>query len=297
MHGARTTTATRPDGGGDCAAAWAHVRAVVAGSGTSFYWAMRLLPRERREGMYAVYAYCREIDDIADEPGRPQDKLAALDRWRQEIERLYAGMPRFPTTRALLRPVCDYGLPREEFLALIDGMEMDARETMRAPGMAELELYCRRVAGAVGMLALRVFGAGRPEAEGFAVALGDAFQLTNILRDLEEDAGRGRLYVARELLLEQGIDDREPQAAMARPGFAAACDALADMAATRFERARALIPAEDVRALRPALVMMHVYERLLRRLVERGFERLDVKVRVSALERLGLALRFGLFPP
>src|SRR5690606_38011850 len=161
-----------------------HVRAVATASGSSFLWGMRLLPRPRREAMYAIYAFCREVDDIADEGGSPAEKQRALAAWREEIERLYHSRPTRAITRALLRPVADYGLPKGECLAIIDGMEMDTQQDIRAPALVDLRLYCRRVAGAVGVLSVRVFGAGEPEARDLALAQGDALQLTNILRDL-----------------------------------------------------------------------------------------------------------------
>jgi presqualene diphosphate synthase len=277
---------------GNGADARAHVRAVVTRSGTSFYWAMRLLPAARREGMYGIYAFCREVDDIADGPGEPAGKLLALDGWRAEVGRLYAGRPRHPITCALLDPVRRFGLPQAELLAVIDGVEMDARELMRAPSWGELAGYTRRVAGAVGLLSIRVFGAERAEA--FALALGDALQLTNILRDVDEDAGRGRLYVPRELLVAHGVQETDPALALDRPGFADACAALAGIARERFERAETLLPQSGPRQLRPALPMMRVYRLLLERLVTRGFEARERPVRVSGLERLALAI--GLQP-
>jgi phytoene synthase len=158
------------------AAARAHTRSVAERSGSSFFWGMRVLPRSRREAMYAIYAFCREVDDIADEPGTIEDKLAALAGWRTEIDRLFEGDPTRPTTRALLPPLAAYNLPKAEFLAVIDGMEMDAREAMVAPSLADFELYCRRVAGAVGCLSICAFGATGPAAEQLAVTLGEALQ-------------------------------------------------------------------------------------------------------------------------
>jgi hypothetical protein len=169
----RATTDTVVD-----TAAFDHVQAVTAASGTSFYWGMRVLPPTRRHAMYAIYAFCREVDDIADGYEPEPIKLAGLAEWRAEIERLFAGVPEFLTARALLQPVRAFDLQREDFLAVIDGTEMDAREVMRAPPMAVLEQYCARVAGAVGLLSVRAFGDGSPRARGLALALGQALQLT-----------------------------------------------------------------------------------------------------------------------
>ncbi len=165
------------------------IRHRVEAAGTSFYWAMRLLPRDRRNGMYAIYAFCREVDDIAD-GGRPvEHKLAALAGWRDEIDALYDGRPRHVVARALSGPVRSYQLRKEDFLAILAGMEMDARGDIRAPDFATLDLYCARVASAVGHLSVHVFGDSSEPAHAVAESLGRALQLTNILRDLAEDAG------------------------------------------------------------------------------------------------------------
>ena len=193
------------DAANDAASARAHARAVAFRSGSSFLLGMRVLPARRRAAMYAIYAFCREVDDIADEAGAVDEKLAALDAWRAEIEQLYHGQPSRPTTRALLDAVEAFALPKDAFLAVIDGMEMDAREAMVAPDRDAFALYCRRVAGAVGMLSIRAFGAREPEAKEIAVTLGEALQITNILRDVHEDADRDRLYLPQELLESRGI--------------------------------------------------------------------------------------------
>ncbi len=276
------------------AAARDHVHEVVRRSGTSFLWGMRILPRPRREAMFSIYAFCREVDDVADEAGTESEKLRQLDWWRAEIGRLYEGCPGHPVTRALAGPVADYHLPREEFLAVIDGMEMDAREAMVGPSFVELEQYCRRVAGAVGMLSIHAFGADEPEARKIAVFLGEALQLTNILRDLGEDAARGRLYLPRELLEAHGITTTEPQAVLDHSGVAAVCADLARMAHARFKRVRALLRRCDRRRLKPAILMMQVYARILGRLERRGWDRPRQRVGLSKLEKLWVVLRYGL---
>ncbi len=276
------------------AAATARVRQIVTRSGSSFLWGMRILPRRRRETMYAIYAFCREVDDIADGPGEAESRMRALGEWRAEIEALYAGRPSRPVARALAPAVAAFGLPRAEFLAIIDGMEMDVADTMRAPAMAELDTYCRRVAGAVGLLSIRVFGADEPEAHSLAMVLGRALQLTNILRDLTEDAALGRLYLPRELLEEHGIDTRDPALALAHPGLPAVCTALAADAGAGFDETRRLLSRCDQRRLRPSVVMMEVYERLLGLLEARGWHQPDRAVRVPSATKLWIALRLGL---
>ncbi|MFQ6019054.1 MAG: presqualene diphosphate synthase HpnD [Kiloniellaceae bacterium] len=278
----------------DSAAARAHARTVASRSGSSFLWGMRVLPRPRREAMYAIYAFCREVDDIADEPGATEDKLAALADWRTEITRVYEGRPSRFTACALLEAVQSYDLPKDEFLAVIDGMDMDAREAMVAPGLADFELYCRRVAGAVGCLSVRTFGARGPGPEELAMTLGEALQITNVLRDLDEDAARGRLYLPAELLEQAGIAARDPAAVLADPALDRVCAELADRARARFTRSRELLAACDRRLLKPGVLMMEVYRRILDRLERRGWAPPRQPVRVSGIEKAWIVLRHGL---
>jgi len=275
------------------AAARAHVREVTERSGTSFFWAMRLLEPARRDAMFAIYAFCREVDDIADEGGTAEAKRQGLADWRREIDRLYAGAPTRPTTEALLRPVAEYGLLREDFLAVIDGMEMDALSYIRAPSLAELEPYCSRLAGAVGLLSVRAFGDRSETARKLALAEGKALQLTNILRDLAEDAGRGRLYLPRELLDKHGIAASDPAAVLAHPSLGKACDDLAAIARASYDEARAWLAQLDRRTMRPAIIMLEVYSRALAALVARGWHELERPVGPSKLAKLWLALRYG----
>jgi presqualene diphosphate synthase len=275
------------------AASQEHVRAVVADSGSSFYWGMRLLPAAKRKAMFAIYAFCREVDDIADGDVPPAAKRTGLAAWRAEVEALYAGRPTRPTSLALAAPVERFELPRAEFDAMIDGMEMDA-EAMRAPPMAKLERYCRCVAGAVGVLSVRVFGARSPDRDAGAVALGDALQLTNILRDLSEDASFGRLYLPRELLARHGITGDDPAHVLRDPALPAICRELAARAASRFDAADRWLAREDRRQVRPALIMRGVYRRILERLIAKDWQQLDPPVRLGKAERLWVAIRHGL---
>ncbi len=190
--------------------------ASVSARGSSFNAAMRILPRPRREAMFEIYSFCRAVDDIADEAGPRQARKAALAKWRSDIDALYAGQPapeQAPASlRGLARAIHAFGLRREDFHAIIDGMEMDVEEDIQAPDLATLDLYCDRVASAVGRLSVKVFGLPQPDGHLLAHHLGRALQLTNILRDLDEDAAIGRLYLPREDLSAAGIDVREPRA-------------------------------------------------------------------------------------
>lgn len=245
--------------------------------------------------MYAIYAFCREVDDVADEPGDPADKLRQLAEWRLEIDRLYEGRPGLPTTRALLGPVRNFALPKAEFLAVIDGMEMDARAPVWGPPFEELMLYCRRVAGAVGMLSIHAFGETRPPAPDLAVSLGNALQLTNILRDVHEDATNGRLYLPRELLDKHNVAAAEPGALLTDPALPAVCAELAVQAKQAFVETEEILPRLDQRKMRPAILMKAVYQRTLVGLEARGWDRLAEPVRISRAEKVWIALRHSFF--
>ena len=270
------------------------IRQRVEAAGTSFYWAMRLLPRERRAGMYAIYAFCREVDDIADDTTPPAEKQAALASWHREIDALYAGRPRQLVARALAEPVDRYQLRREDFHAVIDGMEMDAAEDIRAPDLAALDLYCGRVAGAVGHLSVHVFGDTSPAAHTVADHLGRALQLTNILRDLQEDAERGRLYLPRENLEQHGIASTEPPVVLRHPALPSVCRDVAALALTHFETASEAMERCSRHAMRPAAVMGAFYRATLEALLRAGWRDPSRRIGLSNPHKLWLVLRHGL---
>lgn len=272
----------------------AHVEAVVRGSGTSFFWAMRMLPEEKRQAMFAIYAFCREVDDIADGPGEAARKRTRLAQWREEVERLYRQRPSTAVSRALLGPVRRFALRKADFLAIIDGMEMDAADRVRIADREELSLYCDRVACTVGRLSTRVFGVDDETGERLAFCLGQALQLTNILRDLDEDAQRDRLYLPTDLLRLSGVADTEnAKAVLHHPGSTDVCQQLAGIARRHFEKAAVLVAGCDRRQIRPAVMMMEVYRRTLSRLMSRGWGRRAEPVSLSRAERLWVALRYG----
>lgn len=274
-----------------------HARETVERSGTSFAAGMRILSKPRREAMHAIYAFSREVDDIADGDSSVVDKRLGLAAWRAEIDRLFAGAPATPTGVALLDPVRRFALPKEEFFLLIEGMEMDAEGPIVAPPMERLFAYTRRVAGAVGMLSMPVFGAPKSEAAGrFALSLGDALQLTNILRDVGEDAGAGRLYLPRELLEKHGAP-LDPRRIVGAKALAPVAGELAGLAKDRFAAARAALKELDWRVVRPALLMMGVYEAYLKKLEARGWERAGEPVLLSKIEKILIAARYAVAPP
>lgn len=275
------------------AEAEAHVLDIVRRARSSFYWSMRLLPGEKRRAMYALYAYCRELDDIADGDLPRAGKLARLEEWCREIAALYDGTPQHPIAVALAGPVTRYRLDRRWFEEILAGVSMDAAGDIRALSLLELRLYCRRVAGAVGMLSIAIYGASGKAAAGFALALGDAVQLTNILRDLREDAAIGRLYVPGDMLDAVGIRSRDPADVMAHPALPRVCAAMIEWAEQRYADAEAALPGCDRRALRPAIVILATYRRLLSRLKQAELPA-PYRIRLGRLEKIAIALRAGL---
>jgi len=262
-------------------------------SGSSFYAAMRILPRAQREAMFQIYSFCRHVDDIADSDGPRPERLAALQQWRDDIDALYQGRPP-ARLQGYAESVRRFGLRREDFLAIVDGMEMDVPQDIRAPDLATLDLYCDRVASAVGRLSVRVFGL--PEADGILLAhhLGRALQLTNILRDIDEDATLGRLYLPREGLLHAGITGDDPQKVAADRALPRVCAPLADRARQHFKQADEVMDRNPRRAVRAPRIMSRYYHGILELLVERGFAAPREPVRVSKLARLAIILRYAI---
>jgi|BEDMetMinimDraft_2_1075160.scaffolds.fasta_scaffold01785_3 squalene synthase HpnD len=270
------------------------VAARVRAAGTSFYQGMRILPPPRRAAMYAIYAFCREVDDIADEADTLERKRQGLTRWRERVGAFYRGEGDDPVTRILAWASRTYELRAADFLAIIDGMEMDAEGPIIAPPLATLLLYCDRVAGAVGRLAVRVFGDASASADRVAAALGEALQLTNILRDLAEDAARGRLYLPAEWLAAEGVP-ADPAAALTAPGLPRVTRRMAERAAERFAEAERWMAVCDRRAMRPARLMGATYHALLERLLQQGFADPARPVRLPAWQKFHIVLRHGLF--
>lgn len=267
-----------------------HTHALVRQARTSFYWTMRMLPLPQRQAMFAIYAYCRQLDDIADGLGAADEKLARLQAWRGTLDDVFADRPQGHVAESLAEAIQRYNLDRAELEEIIRGMEMDARGEMVAPPLETLRLYCRRVAGAVGMLSMPVFGSSRV-ADTFAVTLGEALQFTNILRDLDEDAHLGRLYLPREFLEEAGITARDPHTVLADARLPGVCERMAGLAMARFAEARAIAAAGPRSGLGPALAMMAVYHRLLRRLCRRGWLTRRTRPRLNPLETVLIAIR------
>jgi phytoene synthase len=231
---------------------------------------MRILPAAKRDAMFEIYSFCRRVDDIADSTGPRQTRLAQLAEWRDEIDDLYRGKIGGKVA-GLAGPVRTFGLKREDFLAVIDGMEMDAREDIRAPSFATLDLYCDRVASAVGRLSVCVFGVAPDDGTLLSHHLGRALQLTNILRDLDEDAGIGRLYLPREALDQAGIDTSDPITALRSPNLSQACAQLVERARAHFVEADAIMARCPRRTVKAPRIMGEVYRCILEGMVLRGW--------------------------
>jgi presqualene diphosphate synthase len=261
---------------------------------SSFFWAMQLLPVQRREAMYALYAFCREVDAIADGEASRSLKETLLLNWRSEIAHLYAGRPRHAVSIGLNKAIHLYGLRCDDFLAIIDGVDMDARCEIRAPSLAQLDHYCVRVAVALSRLWVRIFGEEMPAGERVAVELGRALQLTNILRNLAEDARRHRLYLPRELLQAHGIFATTPSWVLAQPALPDVCRDLAMLAERHYAAAAEAIAACSRSTMRPAAVMLGMHRALLRELLVRGWQHIDEPVRIPGWHSLALVIRHGL---
>lgn len=284
---------------------FAAIRARVKKAGTSFYYAMRILPPARRRAIFAVYAFCRVVDDIADGDSVVPDRQAALQDWHARIDRLLDGAeaPGDALDRTLLWASRAFQLRREDFHAVIDGMQRDAGAPIVAPDWAALDLYCDQVASAVGRLCVCIFGEPGPEGRAVADHLGRALQLTNILRDVEEDAERGRLYLPREALTAAGIHDCDPARVAGHPLLPTVRAAVAEHADLHFTQARRALDACDRRKMRPAIIMMQVYRRVYRKMaMKRWRERPWVfsdsrlaKIR-SKVKKILIALRHAVAP-
>jgi presqualene diphosphate synthase len=250
---------------------------------------MRILPRPQREAMFEIYSFCRAVDDIADDPGPRDVRRQQLMQWRADIDALYEGAP--PQHLAgLAQAVRTFDLKRGDFHAVIDGMEMDVVADIRAPDRPTLDLYCDRVACAVGRLSVRVFGMERDDGLELAHHLGRALQLTNILRDLDEDAAIGRLYLPRETLREAGIISTDPATVLANPMLGTACATIVALAKDHFHEANAIMARSPRRVVRAPRIMGAAYRAILDKLIERGFDPPRPPVRLPRAKLLFIVL-------
>lgn len=256
---------------------------------SSFYTAMRILPRRRRDGVMAIYAFCRIVDDIADDWGAPRERrLSELAAWRNRIDAIY-GLTGPDELEWLNQPIKTYNLARQDFHDVLDGMVMDAQADIRAPSLQTLDLYCDRVASAVGRLITPIFGFPRHEGCALAHHLGRALQLTNILRDIDEDATMGRIYLPRAMLAEAGHYHQLEPRDIVHSDLTLACEPLVQMARRHFMAAQAIMRQRPRTETRAPQLMAQVYQQVLEAMMDRGFAAPRTPIRKSRL-RLLLAL-------
>jgi phytoene synthase len=266
----------------------AYCQEKAAASGSSFYYSFRFLPPERRRAITAFYAFCREVDDIADECRDPTVAGAKLAWWRDEVARLFAGTPSHPVTQALLEAIAPFHLPQEAFEQIIDGMEMDLGR-VRYPDFRALRLYCHRVAGVVGEVAALIFGSSDRATLKYANKLGLAFQLTNIIRDVGEDARRDRIYLPQDELAEFGVSEPDLPRAQMSENFRRLMEFQYQRAEQTYSEALALLPGADRKSQRPGLIMAAIYRTLLQEIRQDGFRVLDRRMSLTPLRKLWLA--------
>ena len=262
----------------------------AADSGSSFYYAFLFLPAERRRAITALYAFCREVDDVVDECSDRQLAATKLAWWRSEIARLYAGQPEHPVTRALAPALRPFDIRAERLSEIIDGMEMDLTQS-RYPDFAALERYCYHVAGVVGIAAAGIFGYRDVGTLEYARLLGIAFQLTNIIRDVGEDARKNRIYLPMDELHAYQVPVADILAARESPAFKALMHMQAERARDYYARAYAALPAVDRRAQRAGLIMAAIYAALLEEIARDGFRVLSRRTSLTPLRKLWIACR------
>jgi len=262
----------------------------AAASGSSFYHSFRLLPRAKRQAITAFYAFCREVDDIVDDCREPQVARAKLGWWREEVARIYGGSPSHPVSRALALHVGPFGIAQEQLEEILDGMEMDLTHT-RYPDFKTLRLYCHRVAGVVGEVAAGIFGYRERATLKYAALLGLAFQLTNIIRDVGEDARRGRIYLPQDELAQFGVTESDILDRRTTPAFRELMEFQYQRAQETYDQALSLLPAGDRKAQRPGLAMAAIYRTLLEEIRRDSYPVLEARIALPPLRKLWLAWR------
>ncbi|HSW18374.1 MAG TPA: presqualene diphosphate synthase HpnD [Ramlibacter sp.] len=265
-----------------------YVQNKAASSGSSFYYAFLFLPRPRRAAITAFYAFCREVDDVVDEVTDPTVARTKLAWWRKEVAQAFAGQPQHPVTKALMPCVPSFGLEQRQLMAIIDGCEMDLEQT-RYLDFPTLERYCHLVAGVVGEAAARIFGQTDPRTTAYAHKLGLAFQLTNIIRDVGEDAMRGRIYLPISELQQFDVKAHEITRREYSDRFVALMRFQAARAHGLYDEALDLLPAADRRSQKPGLMMASIYRTLLREIEAEEFKVLDQRTSLTPVRKLWLA--------
>jgi len=260
----------------------------AAQSGSSFYYSFLFLPPERRRAITALYAFCREVDDVVDDSTDDMVARSKLAWWRKEVQAMLSGAPTHPVSKALLPHMSVYQLDGQHLLAIIDGMEMDLNQT-RYLDFAGLQKYCWHVAGVVGILSASIFGMTNPKTKEFAEKLGLAFQMTNIIRDVGEDARKGRIYLPVNELQQFQVTAADILNARHSPQFEALMQFQYERAQKLYEEAFAALPPEDRRAQRTGLMMAAIYRALLTEIQQDGFHVLTQRISLTPIRKLWLA--------
>jgi len=266
---------------------------IVKKSGSSFFWSMRLLPKAKREAMYTIYAFCRHIDDIVDGDLPLHEKQELLSAWREEIDNIYEKkVPATDIGRRIYKNCMRFKLPKEEFLKLIESISMDLPKPLQAPKLNDFLKYCRGVAGVPGNLSLRIFGCKDENIiEELSTSLGNALQITNILRDVKEDALANRLYIPKEYLKKAEISSKKPSEVLVDKNLAVAREELAKLADKDYEKAKNIIPFLDKNTARPVKAITAVYRKYFEIMQNRGWEIVSPKPQISKFNKFSLALR------
>ncbi|AOV17211.1 squalene synthase HpnD [Acidihalobacter aeolianus] len=267
-----------------------YCRQKAARSGSSFYYSFLFLDEARRKAITALYAFCREVDDVVDRNLEPAVAKHKLSWWREELSRLFDGAPQHPVTRALAEPVRRFSISQAQLEEVVAGMEMDL-EYDAYPSFTELSLYCHRVAGVVGLMAASIFGHTASETERYAEDLGMAFQLTNILRDVREDAERGRIYIPLDELNRFGVAPEELRHGRTSDSIKTLFAFQAERARNYYARALGHLPAIDRPAQRSGLIMAEIYRTLLDEIERDGYRVLEHRIRLTPLRKLWIAWR------
>ena len=267
-----------------------YVQDKAAASGSSFYYAFLFLPKPRREAITAFYAFCREVDDVVDEVTDPGVAATKLAWWRTEVAQSFAGQPKHPVMKALMPHAAAYGIEARQLHEIIDGCQMDLDQT-RYLDFPALRLYCHRVAGVVGEVAARIFGQTAEDTTHYAHKLGLALQLTNIIRDVGEDALRGRIYLPVNELQQFDVKAHEVLNRIHSERFVAMMKFQAARAHAAYDEALALLPAADRRTQKPGLMMASIYRTLLREIESDDFQVLNQRVSLTPVRKLWLAWR------
>lgn len=267
-----------------------YCREKAARSGSSFYYSFLFLSPEQRRAITALYAFCREVDDVVDECREAHVARAKLQWWREETARLFAGDPQHPATRALSGPIRRYNLPEEYFREIIDGMEMDLDQPLHA-SFKDLALYCYRAAGVVGLLSAEIFGYEDRRTLKYAQALGTAFQLTNIIRDVREDARRGRVYIPQDELMQFGVKPEDLLQPVTTERVRALLEFQAERARGYYKQAFDLLPEQDRHRQRSGLAMAAIYQATLDEIARDGYRVLEHSLTLTPLRKLWIAWR------